>query len=234
MLNISNVNAGYGDLKVLYDISLEVKDGEVVSLVGSNGAGKTTLLRVISGFVPAIAGSIHFNDVDLLSKKPYSRAALRIAHIPQGRGVLGRLTVKENLELGIPAKQSKSERQQEIESAFQRFPILKERQNQVAGSLSGGEQQMLAIARALMMKPLLIMMDEPSLGLAPIIVDEVFEIISDVAKNGISILVVEQNLVKALSVATVGYVLENGQIVKKGNANELLQDEEVKKAYLGV
>ena len=234
MLKIEHVSAGYGDLKVLYDISLHVDKGEVVSLVGANGAGKTTLLRIISGFVPVTDGKVLFEGENLLKQKPSARAGLGIAHIPQGRGILGKLSVRENLELGAHDKPTKANMRKNTDHAYEMFPILKERCNQAAGSLSGGEQQMLAISRALMMEPQIIMMDEPSLGLAPIIVEEVFQIIKTVADAGVSILIVEQNLVKALSVASRGYVLENGVIVKEGKSQELLADESVRAAYLGI
>lgn len=234
MLKLENINAGYGDLKILHNISLTVNEGEVVTLVGGNGAGKTTLLRVISGFIPISCGSITFCGNDLTKLKTSERAMKGIAHIPQGRGILSKLTVKENLELGAFKKDLYSMINDGLKKAYNMFPILKERQTQIAGSLSGGEQQMLAIARALMMQPKLIIMDEPSLGLAPIIVEEVFSIISNVSKQGMSILIVEQNLIKALSVAQRGYVLENGHIVKKGLSSDLLNDDAVRKAYLGV
>lgn len=234
MLEISNLNAGYGDLKVLFDVNMNVKKGEVVSLVGSNGAGKTTLLRIISGLEKVTSGSVMFNGVDLIKEKTYHRANLKIAHIPQGRGILTRLTVMENLVMGAYTKATRPNMEKHIQEAFDMFPILKERQNQIAGQLSGGEQQMLAISRALMMEPELIMMDEPSLGLAPIYVKEVFEIIKNVSKQGISILVVEQNLNQALSIADRGYVLETGHIVMEGDAKELLNNPEVRAAYLGV
>lgn len=234
MLKISNLCAGYGDLQVLYDVSLHVDDGEVVSLVGSNGAGKTTLLRILSGLNKIISGTVEFDGVDLLAVKPDKKAELGISHIPQGRGILGTLTVKENLIMGAYPKQYHNLIPEGIERAFTSFPILKERQNQMAGSLSGGEQQMLAIARALMINPKLLMLDEPSLGLAPIIVNEMFAIISDVAKTGVSILLVEQNLKQALGVASRGYVLETGRIVMEGEAQTLLNDPGIQAAYLGI
>jgi branched-chain amino acid transport system ATP-binding protein len=234
MLSIEHVSAGYGDLKVLYDISMHVDTGEVVSLVGANGSGKTTLLRIISGFVPVTAGKVTFEGKELLPLKTSARVDLGIAHIPQGRGILGKLSVMENLELGAYNKATQASKGKNFERAFKMFPILKERFRQTAGSLSGGEQQMLAIARALMMEPRIIMMDEPSLGLAPIIVDEVFGIITEVAQARVSILIVEQNLVKALSVANRGYVLENGVIIKEGPALQLLNDESIREAYLGI
>lgn len=234
LLKLEHIYAGYGDLKVLYDLSMSVEKGEVVSLVGANGAGKTTLLRIISGLVPVTGGSVELDGQDLLHLKPSARAGLGIAHIPQGRGILGKLSVLENLELGAHDRMTRLHQAENIERSFTMFPILKERARQVAGSLSGGEQQMLAIARALMMEPKLIMMDEPSLGLAPIIVEEVFRIIAQVAKEGMSILIVEQNLSKALSVADRGYVLENGVLVKEGPAKVLLNDPSIRAAYLGI
>jgi len=234
MLEIKSISAGYGDLKVLYDVSLSVNKGEVVSLVGSNGAGKTTLLRIISGLVPVTGGSIDFDGTPLLQKKSYMRADLGIAHIPQGRGVLGTLSVKENLIMGAYNKKVRANMQSNMERVFELFPILNERQNQQSGSLSGGQQQMLAIGRALMMEPSLLMLDEPSLGLAPIIVEDMFRIISDVAQSGMSILIVEQNLIQALNVADRGYVLETGRIVMEGSAKELLENKDIKNAYLGI
>lgn len=234
MLNIDNVCAGYGDLKVLYDVSLHVNMGEVVSLVGANGAGKTTLLRIIAGFVPATSGSVTYDGKNLLSEKSYRRAELGIAQIPQGRGILGTLTVKENLLVGGYHRSARERVQENMERSFEMFPILKERQNQIAGSLSGGQQQMLAIARALVMEPKLLMLDEPSLGLAPIVVEEMFETIKKVAEQGMSILIVEQNLVQALSIASRGYVLETGRINMEGAAAELLSDKNIRQAYLGL
>lgn len=234
MLSIKDIAVGYGDMQVLFDVSLDVDEGEVVSLVGSNGAGKTTLLQVLSGFVPLKSGSITFCGEDLMRVKQYRRPDIGIAHIPQGRGILGTLSVKENLVLGAYTKKARAEAKENIEKAYEMFPILKERQNQLAGYLSGGEQQMLAIARALMIKPKLLMLDEPSLGLAPIIVEDMFNIIRSVSKQGMSILIVEQNLMQALSVAHRGYVLETGRIVMSGNSEELMNNEGVKAAYLGI
>ena len=234
MLKIDNLCAGYGDMQVLFDVSLEVGEGEIVSLVGSNGAGKTTLLRILSGFVPVMSGSVMYQGEDLIKQKPRKRSELGIAHIPQGRGILGTLTVKENLIMGAYHKAVRKTVKEGIENSYNLFPILKERQNQLAGSLSGGQQQMLAIARSLMSKPKLLMLDEPSLGLAPIIVEEVFELIAKVAQDNMSILIVEQNLNQALSIANHAYVLETGKVVMKGIAKELLDSEEIQKAYLGI
>lgn len=234
LLEIKDLCAGYGDLQVLFDVSLYVGEGEVVSLVGSNGAGKTTLLRILSGLEPIIGGSILYQGQDLTTVKPYEKADLGIAHIPQGRGILGSLSVKENLIMGAYPKRAQANMQKNLKKAFEMFPILEERQNQTAGSLSGGEQQMLAIARALMIDPKLLMLDEPSLGLAPIVVKDMFDIIADVAKQGVSILIVEQNLKQALSVADRGYVLETGKTVLEGRADELLDSQAIQAAYLGI
>ena len=234
LLELSNIDAGYGDLKVLFDVSIKVKKGECIALVGSNGAGKTSLLRVVSGFLPINAGSVTFEGKDLLKLPAYERAELGIAHIPQGRGILGQLSVMDNLILGGYNKNVKKRRMENIEKAFEMFPKLKQRQNQIAGSLSGGEQQMLAIARSLIMEPKLLMMDEPSLGLAPIVVEEVFEIIKGISQTGMSVLIIEQNLVAALSIATRGYVIETGKVVIKGTSEELLNNEDIKKSYLGI
>ena len=234
MLKIENLNAGYDDLQVLFDISMEVNKGEVVSLVGSNGAGKTTLLRILSGLTPAMSGTVTFDGQDLLKVKAEKKADLGISHIPQGRGILGTLTVRENLIMGAYPKKYHHLIDEGIERAYKMFPKLDERKNQMAGSLSGGEQQMLAIARALMINPKLLMLDEPSLGLAPIVVKEMFEIIENVAETGVSILLVEQNLKQALGVASRGYVLETGRIAMQGLSQDLLNDPQVQAAYLGV
>jgi len=234
MLKIEHLSAGYGDMQVLFDISMHVDAGEVVSLVGSNGAGKTTLLRILSGFVPIMSGSVTYQGQDLMPVKSYKRAEMGISHIPQGRGILGTLTVKENLIMGAYPKSARPTVEAGIENAYKLYPILKERQNQLAGSLSGGQQQMLAIARAMMIHPKLLMLDEPSLGLAPIVVEEMFELIAQISKENVSILIVEQNLNQALSVADRAYVLETGHLVMEGNAKDLLANEEIQKAYLGL
>jgi branched-chain amino acid transport system ATP-binding protein len=234
MLSIKNINAGYGDMQVLFDVGMRIEEGQVVSLVGSNGAGKTTLLRILSGFLPITSGGITFLGKDLMKVKAHERADLGISHIPQGRGILGTLTVKENLIMGVYPKRVRKTAHAEIQRAYAMFPKLQERQNQMAGSLSGGEQQMLAIARAQMIHPKLLMLDEPSLGLAPIVVEQVFEIISKIVTKGMSILIVEQNLVQALAVANHAYVLETGKIVMQGTAKELLDNPDIQKKYLGL
>ena len=234
MLEMKNVNAGYGDLQVLFDVSLRVQPGECVALVGSNGAGKTSLLRIISGLLPIQSGTVTYEGKDLLSQPAHQRAMLGIAHIPQGRGICASLSVMDNLILGGYNKRAKPRRMENIEKSFEMFPRLKERRQQIAGSLSGGEQQMLAIARALIMEPSLLMLDEPSLGLAPIFVEEVFSTIGRICKTGMSVLIIEQNLIAALSIATRGYAIETGRVVLEGTSQELLNNESIKKAYLGI
>lgn len=234
MLKVSGLSAGYGDLQVLFDVSLEVHDGECAALVGSNGAGKTTLLNIIGGHMPVKSGEVFWNDVNLLKQSAIRRADLGIAHIPQGRGVLGTLNVLDNLMLGGYCRRVRARRLDNIDKVFQMFPRLKERQKQIAGSLSGGEQQMLAIGRALVMEPKLLMLDEPSLGLAPIVIEEVFEHIARIADAGVSILLIEQNLSAALGIARRGYVMENGRIVLSESSDALRNNAAVKKAYLGI
>ena len=233
MLKMDRVCAGYGDLKVLFDISLEINEGEVVALVGSNGAGKTTLLRTISGEVIPTSGSIKWLDMELTKLPENKRAVNGIAHIPQGRGILASLSIKDNLLLGTYTKRTKPRRAELLENALQMFPILKERLNFPAGSLSGG-QQMLAIARAMMMSPKLLILDEPSLGLAPVVVDDVYRILDVMKRQGSSMLVIEQNLTKALSISDRGYVLETGHMQMTGPSKELLNNKDIQKAYLGI
>ena len=234
MLKLDKICAGYGDLKVLFDIGLEVNEGEVVALVGSNGAGKTSILRTISGEIKPRSGSITWFDENLAVKQTYDRAEMGIAHIPQGRGILASLTIYDNLALGSYTKRTKSQRSELMEKVFAVFPILKEREKHPAGTLSGGQQQMLAIGRAMMMNPQLLILDEPSLGLAPIVVDEVFRILNRLKESGTSMLIIEQNLVKALQIADRGYVLETGKITLAGKSHELLNNPDVRKAYLGI
>lgn len=234
MLTLDKLSAAYGDLQVLYDVDLQVNEGEVVSLVGSNGAGKTTILQVISGLVPLKSGKITFLNEDLSLHKAFDRAKLGISHIPQGRGILTTITVMDNLLLGAYDKQYHKEVKNNLDYAFELFPILKERRNQLAGGLSGGQQQMLAIARALMMNPKLLMLDEPSLGLAPNLADEVFDVIHRLSGAGKAILLVEQNLVKALEVGNRAYVLETGRISLEGDSKSLANNPDIKNAYLGL
>lgn len=234
MLKIKNLNVYYGGIHALSDVNMEVGEGEIVTLVGANGAGKTSTLRAISGLVPAAPGSsIQFEGKELVkmsaSKIPY----LGISHVPEGRRIFASMTVEENLQLGAYCRKDKANIAKDYETIFEKFPRLRERMKQRAGTLSGGEQQMLAMGRALMARPKILLLDEPSMGLAPIIVKEIFTIIQDINKSGTTILLVEQNANMALSIANRAYVIETGRIILKGKASDLLNDESVKKAYLG-
>ena len=234
MLEIGEINAGYGDVQVLYEVSLNVNQGEVVALLGSNGAGKTTTLWTVSGLVKPASGNVTFDGRNLLQMPAHRLPDLGIAHVPQGRGVFQTINVEDNLLLGAFSGRAKADRKQTMEMVFSLFPRLRERRKQEARTLSGGEQQMLAIGRALMLKPRLLMLDEPSLGLAPVIVDAVFQRIAEIGKTGVAILLVEQNLAQALSIADRGYVLETGKITIQGTAAELQNNQYVKEAYLGL
>lgn len=234
MLKLDKICAGYGDLRVLFDIDLEVNKGEVVALLGSNGAGKTSILRAISGEIRPKSGRLIWCDEDLAVRQTYERAQMGIAHIPQGRGILSSLSIYDNLVLGSYTKRTKAQRSELLEKVYEIFPILKEREKHQAGTLSGGQQQMLAIGRAMMMNPQLLILDEPSLGLAPIVVDEVFRILKRIREAGTSMLIIEQNLVKALQIADRGYVLETGKITLAGESHELLNNPDVRRAYLGI
>ncbi len=234
MLELKNVNISYGAIHAVHDVSLCVNDGEIVSLIGANGAGKTTILHTITGLKKAVSGSIMYDGTDLLKTEASKIINLGIAHVPEGRHIFPDMTVTENLEMGAYIRNDKSEIQTSMKEIFERFPRLKERRKQIAGTLSGGEQQMLAVGRALMSHPKILLMDEPSMGLSPLLVKEIFGIIKEVHKQGITVLLVEQNAKMALTVANRAYVLETGRISMDGDANELLNDEKVKKAYLGL
>jgi len=231
MLEISNLSVSYGAIKAIHNVSLKVNRGEIVSLIGANGAGKTTILRTISGLKKADDGEIHFEDTDLRKTEPSKIIRLKLAHVPEGRHIFPQMTVEENLEMGAFADQK--DMSATMEEVYNRFSRLKERKRQLAGTLSGGEQQMLAVGRALMAKPKMILMDEPSMGLSPLLVKEIFSIIKEMNQNGITILLVEQNAKMALSISNRAYVMETGKISMEGNAGELLKDARVKKAYLG-
>lgn len=233
MLKLINVTAGYGDVRVLWGVTLDVRYGEIVSLVGANGAGKTTTLRVISGLVRAEAGQIIFEGEHLEKLSPSQIAARGIAHVPEGRRLFPLMSVRENLELGARTADAKRRRASSLELVFSLFPKLKERQNQMAGTLSGGEQQMVAIGRGLMARPRLLMLDEPSLGLAPLVVREVFDAIKKINREGIAILLVEQNVYQSLRLADRAYVLERGRVAMEGKAEELLNDQRIRAAYFG-
>ena len=233
MLKLSNLNVCYGAIHAIHDVSLAVKDGEIVSLIGANGAGKTTILRSITGLHQAKSGSVEYNGQDLLKTLPSRIVTLGVAHVPEGRHVFPTMTVEENLEMGAYMGKDRERIKESIKEIFQRFPRLEERKKQLAGTLSGGEQQMLAVGRALMSRPGILLMDEPSMGLSPILIREIFDIIKEVHKQGITVLLVEQNAKMALSIADRAYVLETGRIVMTGTGRELLNNADVKKAYLG-
>ncbi|MBE5974869.1 ABC transporter ATP-binding protein [Lacrimispora xylanisolvens] len=231
MLKVNNLAVSYGAIKAIHGVSLEVHDGEVVSLIGANGAGKTTILRTISGLKKADEGEILFNGTNLRKMEPSKIITLKLAHVPEGRHIFPQMTVEENLEMG--AFTDKKDLEANMEEVFERFSRLKERRRQLAGTLSGGEQQMLAVGRALMAKPSMILMDEPSMGLSPLLVKEIFSIIKEVNRKGITVLLVEQNAKMALSISSRAYVMETGKITISGDAGELLRDDRVRKAYLG-
>lgn len=233
MLVVNDLVVNYGMIKAVTQVSFEVKEGEIVTLIGANGAGKSTILRTISGLVKPASGSMVFNNNDLLKMSPQNIVKNGLIHVPEGRHVFKGMTVKENLEMGAFLRKDKENLAQEVEEVFERFPVLKERINQDAATLSGGEQQMLAMGRALMSKPKLLLLDEPSMGLAPIFIREIFNIITEINKKGTTILLIEQNAKMALSIADRGYVLETGKIVSSGSGQELLASDEVQKAYLG-
>jgi branched-chain amino acid transport system ATP-binding protein len=235
MLKVKNLEAGYGKLKVLKRISMHIDPGEIVTIIGANGAGKTTLLHTITGLVKISSGEIVFRDNDLLKYSPEKIVFQGCSLVPEGRQVFSTMTVQENLLLGgyVQAKKDKSNVESEMSRVYDLFPVLKERENQLAGTLSGGEQQMLAMGRALMAKPSLIMMDEPSTGLAPLIVKSIFQVILRLREEGSTVLLIEQNAKAALGIADRGYVLETGKIILQGAAEDLLQNRDVQRAYLG-
>lgn len=233
MLEIKDIEVFYGVIQAIKGISFEVNEGEVIALIGANGAGKTTTLQTITGLLQPKKGSIIFEGKDIAKVPAHKIVSLGMAHVPEGRRVFAELTVYENLKMGAYTRKDKAEIQETLQMVYQRFPRLEERKNQLAGTLSGGEQQMLAMGRALMSHPKIIVMDEPSMGLSPIFVNEIFNIIQEVSKSGTTVLLVEQNAKKALSIADRAYVLETGKIVLEGEAKELLNKDSIKKAYLG-
>ena len=233
MLEIKDLEVYYGMIQAIKGISFEVNEGEVIALIGANGAGKTTTLHTISGLIAPKKGTVMFEGKEITKMPAHRIVSYGMAHVPEGRRVFASLSVLQNLKLGAYTRSSKEEIEESLQMVYTRFPRLEERKNQLAGTLSGGEQQMLAMGRALMSKPRIILMDEPSMGLSPIFVNEIFDIIKHVSAGGTTVLLVEQNAKKALSIADRGYVLETGKIVLEGKAEELLNDESVKKAYLG-
>jgi len=233
VLEVKEIEVYYGAIHALKKLSISVEQGSIVTLIGANGAGKTTTLKTISGLLRPRSGSIMYKNQDITQVPPEKIVGLGISQVPEGRRVFPSMSVLENLEMGAYLRNDKKQIAQDMDNVFSRFPRLKERYKQMAGTLSGGEQQMLAIGRALMAKPELLLMDEPSMGLAPLLVKEIFEIIKDINKRGTTILLVEQNANMALSIADKAYVIETGEIVLQGTAQELMNSEQVKKAYLG-
>lgn len=234
MLKVDNIDVYYGDVQALWDVSFEVKEGEIVALLGSNGAGKTTTLNTISGLLRPRKGSIEFLGQELTELPAHKMASLGIAHVPEGRRLFPEMTVRENLLMGSLMPEAKSRRKESMERVFTTFPILKERAWQAAGTLSGGEAQMLAVGRGLMACPRLIMLDEPSLGLAPFLVDELFRVIEQINREGVTVLVVEQNVAHALAACTRAYILEIGRTTLQGTGEELSENDYVREAYLGI
>ncbi|WP_456325399.1 ABC transporter ATP-binding protein [Desulfonauticus submarinus] len=234
MLELKGVCSFYGKIQALYDVCLTVNEGEIITLIGANGAGKTTTLMSICGIVPPRKGSVIFQGEEINSLPPDKIVSKGIVQVPEGRLIFPRMSVMENLDMGAYLRNDKSEIKRDLEYIFELFPILAERKNQLGGTLSGGEQQMLAISRALMARPKLLLLDEPSLGLAPLVIKQIFEIIKKINETGTTIFLVEQNAHQALRIAHRGYVMENGRIVLADKAKNLLANEEVKKAYLGL
>lgn len=234
MLALSGVSAGYGSVPAVSDVSIAVGEGEAVGLLGANGAGKSTTLRVISGLVRLTSGAITFLGTNIASVPPYKITELGIAHVPEGRQVFPELTVKENLEIGAYIASARVERSRTLDLVFNIFPVLAERRKQLAGTMSGGEQQMLAVGRGLMLKPRLLMLDEPSLGLAPVVTDATFEKIREIHSMGTAVLLVEQNVSRALSLVQRAYVLESGKVIMHGTSAELANNKQVQAAYLGI
>lgn len=233
MLEVRNLNVYFGVIQAIKDISFDVNQGEVVALIGANGAGKTTTLHTVTGLLSAESGTISLDGKDITKTPAHKIVSMGMAHVPEGRRVFASLSVYDNLKMGAYTRKDKREIQSSLEMVFSAFPRLEERRNQIAGTLSGGEQQMLAMGRALMSKPRILLMDEPSMGLSPLYVNEIFTIIEKIQSEGTTVLLVEQNAKKALSIADRAYVLETGRIIMEGKASDLLEDERVRKAYLG-
>ena len=233
MLEVKDLNVYYGMIQAIKGISFEVNQGEVIALIGANGAGKTTTLHAVTGLTPVKSGHIFFEGKDITKVPAHKIVSMGMAHVPEGRRVFAQLSVLENLKLGAYTRKDKTEIEESLKRVYKSFPRLEERKNQLAGTLSGGEQQMLTMGRALMSKPRIVLMDEPSMGLSPIFVEEIFNIIKEISAEGTTVLLVEQNAKKALSLADRAYVLETGKIVLEGDAKDLLNDESIKKAYLG-
>ncbi len=234
MLKLENIDMSYGDLQVLWDVTFEVHEGEIVVLVGANGAGKSSIIKTISGLQKVSNGTITFDGNDITNKKPEDILKTGLVHVPEGRRLFNEMSVEENLILGALWGEAKEKREETMELCYDLFPKLRERKSQLTGTLSGGEQQMVAVARGLMAKPKLLMFDEPSLGLAPVLVQDIFDIIKSIRKQGITVLLVEQNVQATLKFCDRAYVLENGKIVMEGTGQQLLNDPHVKEAFLGI
>ena len=232
MLKVTDLTVNYGMIQAVKGISFEVKEGEIVALIGANGAGKTTTLQTVTGMIPSRTGTIEFAGTDITKVPAHRIVSMGLAHVPEGRRVFAQLTVLENLKMGAYTRKDKDGIEETLKEIYKRFPRLEERKSQLAGTLSGGEQQMLAMGRALMSRPKMIVMDEPSMGLSPLYVAEIFKIIQEINASGTTVLLVEQNAKKALSIADQAYVLETGNIVLSGKASDLMNDDSVKKAYL--
>jgi len=234
MLGVNDIDVYYGDIQALKKVSLRAEENQIISMVGSNGAGKTTTLMTISGFNRTTSGTISFDELRIDRLGPHEIVELGLIHVPEGRMVFYDMTVMENLEMGCYSSRARKNSQNSLKEVMDLFPILRDRENQLAGTLSGGEQQMLAIGRGLMAQPRLLMLDEPSLGLAPLVVEMIFEVIKTIREKGTSILLVEQDVFHALSISNTAYVIENGEIVMEGRGEEILKDERIKEAYLGL
>ena len=233
LLEVKNLEVHYGVIKALKDVSFEVNEGEIIALIGANGAGKTTTLQTISGILPVTSGNIILNGQDITKVPAHKIVRLGISQVPEGRRVFSQLSVLDNLKMGAYIRNDKEQIEADLENIYKRFPRLCERKNQLAGTLSGGEQQMLAMGRALMSNPKILLLDEPSMGLSPILVSEIFDIIKSINESGVTVLLVEQNAKKALAIANRAYALETGNVVVSGNAADLINDDKIKKAYLG-
>ncbi|MCI8816917.1 MAG: ABC transporter ATP-binding protein [Angelakisella sp.] len=233
MLKVTDLNVNYGAIHAIHNVSLTVNEGEIVSLIGANGAGKTTILHTITGLQKASGGSVLFEGTELLTTEPHRIVTMGMAHVPEGRHVFAQMTVTENLEMGAFFRRDREQIEKDMADVLRRFPRLAERSRQLAGTLSGGEQQMLAVGRALMSHPRILLLDEPSMGLSPLLVKEIFTTIEEVNREGVTILLVEQNAKMALSIANRAYVLETGDVVMEGEGQAMLRDDNVRKAYLG-
>lgn len=233
MLKIEDLHVSYGMIQAIKGVSFEVNEGEVISLIGANGAGKTTILHTITGLIKPKSGSVQFEGKEITTVPAHKIVSAGMAHVPEGRRIFSELSVYDNLRMGAYTRKDKNEIAETLEMVYTRFPRLKERKKQIAGTLSGGEQQMLAMGRALMSKPKIILMDEPSMGLSPLFVNEVFEIIKEISASGTTVLLVEQNAKKALAISDRAYVLETGKIALTGKASDLINDDKIRKAYLG-